>query len=144
MNEISERESVIDIENIEKDSNDQSYSLDIKNSELSENTFIECEEGINEIDSNENEESFDVVKNDFYTFLDDINRGSTLLLDRLLNNNNIDNYKYIIDDLRKKRKRICVSGEAEEIENAKNLEIKVTKKKLDIQKMTFNLNILNH
>ena len=33
-----------------------------------------------------------------------MNRSDTLLLDRLLKKDNMDNYKYIIEDLRKKVK----------------------------------------
>ena len=47
------------------------------------------------------EESFVLDKNDFESLLEDANRGTSLLLDRLLDKNNIDNYKYIIDNIRK-------------------------------------------
>ena len=70
------------------------------------------------------EDSFVLEKND----LENAIRGTSLLLDRLLDKNNIDNYKYIIDSIRKKTKRASVTGEEEEIEQEKKLLKKEEKK----------------
>ena len=113
INEILEDDTDLEVNKIENISNpeDESDSLDFNYLEFEEKKSFNSGEEINEKESND-EENYDLGKNDYEKLLEDANLSSSLLLDRLLNKSNIDNYKNIIEDLRKKMKRVSVTGEA--------------------------------
>ena len=83
--------------------------LDIKNVDNESDSDHDIEE--------DDEELIKLGKNDFDELLEDADRGSKLLLDRLLKKSNLDDYKYIINDIRKKMKRAEVSGDLDDIKN---------------------------
>jgi len=113
INGILEDDTDLEVNKIENISNpeDESDSLDFNYLEFEEKKSFNSGEEINEKESND-EENYDLGKNDYEKLLEDANLSSSLLLDRLLNKSNIDNYKNIIEDLRKKMKRVSVTGEA--------------------------------
>ena len=99
------------------------YNNDINIISINDND--EEEENSNSIE-NENDEQNNTKESNFEILLEDSNRSNTLLLDRLLKKDNMDNYKYIIDDIRKKSKRKSI--EDDDLGKLKNAPKKVKKK----------------
>ena len=119
VNDISENDIDLENDTIENNSNNDDDSE--KNLVFEDNESINSEKDNKEIYSKDDVENIELKKNDFGNILEDANICISLLLDRLLNKSNIDNYKYIIDNLRMKVKRVSISGEAEKINACKKI-----------------------
>ena len=123
--------SMNDLEEEEQESNKEENNTESLNDISNDNDDMNVI-SINDIDKeeetsnfNENDEKNDTKELNFELLLENMNRSDTLLLDRLLKKDNMDNYKYIIEDIRKKGKR--KSTEDEDLGKIKNKPKKVKK-----------------